>query len=266
MLPLHAPATLNAFFAQLAAAPQRALLLDYDGTLAPFHVERDQAFPYPGVRELLTTLVSAAHTRVIIVSGRALADLIALLAIDPLPELWGSHGWEHQLPDGTVISPTLTNEAIAGIAAAQHVACAYGLEHTLERKPVGIAVHWRGLAPKAAAGLHAEIGQLWEPITRRYHLDLHPFDGGLELRAPGRNKGTAVQTVLATLGSEVALAYLGDDQTDEDAFRAIGARGLRVLVRAKPRPSAADLWLRPPDELREFLTRWASIETPHATL
>ena len=262
MLPFHVPATLDTFFAQVAAAPQRVLLLDYDGTLAPFHVERNQAFPYLGVRELLTALVTSAHTRVVIVSGRALADLIALLAIDPLPELWGSHGWEHRLPDGTIIPPKLTNDAIAGIAAAHQVACAYGLDHTLECKPVGIAVHWRNLPPKAAAALHAEIGQLWEPIVRRYHLDLQSFDGGLELRAPGRDKGTAVQTVLATLEPEVALAYLGDDQTDEDAFRVIGGRGLRVLVRAEPRPSAADFWLRPPDELLNFLVRWASIEIP----
>ncbi|NTV64961.1 MAG: trehalose-phosphatase, partial [Oscillochloris sp.] len=180
--------------------------------------------------------------------------------LDPLPELWGSHGWEHRLADGTYIAPMLDSEARAGLAAAQRAVAAYGLEHPLEIKPVGLAAHWRGLPPKAAATLHREVGQLWEPIARRYHLGLHLFDGGLELRVPGRNKGTAVQTILDTLAPEATLAYLGDDLTDEDAFHTIGTRGLRILVRAEPRPTAADLWIRPPDELRTLLSRWATMD------
>ena len=52
------------------------------------------------------------------------------------------------------------------------------------------------------------------------------------------------------------MAYLGDDRTDEDAFRALRGRGLSVLVRAEPRETAADAWIRPPEELIEFLRTW----------
>jgi trehalose-6-phosphatase len=55
------------------------------------------------------------------------------------------------------------------------------------------------------------------------------------------------------------VAYLGDDLSDEAAFRAInqiGSRGLSVLARQKRRESAAKVWLRTPGELREFLERW----------
>jgi trehalose-6-phosphatase len=45
--------SLETFWQQLQTAPQKVLLLDYDGTLAPFHLERNKAFPYPGVREIL---------------------------------------------------------------------------------------------------------------------------------------------------------------------------------------------------------------------
>lgn len=253
----HAATTLESFFAQLAGAPERALLLDYDGTLAPFQVERDKAFPYPGVRELLAALVAAGHTRVVVISGRSIADLEALLGLDPLPELWGSHGWERRLADGTYRPPELGAQAVAGLEAAQQAAAARGIDHALERKPAGLALHWRGLDPSAAQALREEIGQLWAAIVLRHGLKVHQFDGGLELRVPGQDKGSAVRTLLEELEPNAAIAYLGDDLTDEDAFRALDGRGLRVLVRPQPRPSAADLWLRPPEELLAFLERWA---------
>lgn len=89
---LHLQANLDSFFARLAAAPRRALLLDYDGTLAPFKTKRQQAAPYPGVPELLAAVRDAGRTRVVVISGRSVADLGRLLGLDALPELWGSHG------------------------------------------------------------------------------------------------------------------------------------------------------------------------------
>jgi trehalose-6-phosphatase len=58
------------------------------------------------------------------------------------------------------------------------------------------------------------------------------------------------------MGRETAAAYLGDDATDEDAFKAIRGRGIGVLVRPQFRATAADFWLKPPEELLEFLERW----------
>ena len=62
--------------------------------------------------------------------------------------------------------------------------------------------------------------------------------------------------ILGEIGPKAAVAYLGDDQTDENAFRAIKGRGLAVLVRIEPRPTMADVWLRPPEELGNFLRGW----------
>jgi trehalose-6-phosphatase len=61
----------------------------------------------------------------------------------------------------------------------------------------------------------------WSPLARETGLSIHKFDSGLELYAPERDKGFAVRTVRAELGAEAVMAYLGDDMTDEDAFRAI---------------------------------------------
>src|SRR5919205_3819309 len=96
----HSAPDLDPFFAVVRRAEKRALLLDYDGTLAPFRVERDEAVPYPGIREILPSLVDAGDTRVVVISGRRAHDLPPLLKLEWLPEIWGTHGWERLLPDG----------------------------------------------------------------------------------------------------------------------------------------------------------------------
>jgi trehalose-6-phosphatase len=62
--------------------------------------------------------------------------------------------------------------------------------------------------------------------------------------------------VLSETAAGGQIAYLGDDLTDEDAFRALKPRGLAVLVRAVLRDTSADVWIRPPRGLLHFLERW----------
>lgn len=81
----------------------------------------------------------------------------------------------------------------------------------------------------------------------------------MELRVPGHSKADAVETIMDEEGKEAAVAYLGNDLTDEEAFRAMKGNGLTVLVRPEPRPSAADLWIQPPHELCDFLWLWGGL-------
>lgn len=249
---------LDAFFARLAASPRRVLLLDYDGTLAPFREERGAAVPYPGVREAIGALDAAGHTRVVIISGRAVADLIPLLGVEPAPEVWGCHGWERRLADGTYSVGDIGDQARDALERGERALREHGLAPRTERKPVSVALHFRGLARVAVDELRRTVAAEWSGVVRSGGLEVHEFDGGLELRVPGVDKGAAVETVLSETEIEgpAAAAYLGDDLTDEDAFRAIRGRGLSVLVRHALRPTAAQLWLRPPDELLEFLRGW----------
>jgi trehalose 6-phosphate phosphatase len=78
----------------------------------------------------------------------------------------------------------------------------------------------------------------------------------LELRLRGCDKGQAIQTMLAECDDDVAIAFLGDDTTDEAAFLALDGRGLSVLVQKKCRQTAAAVWLRPPEQLLKFLEDW----------
>jgi trehalose-phosphatase len=232
------------------------LLLDYDGTLAPFRIERDQAVPYPGVRVLLDTMLRANHTRLAVVSGRALRDLEPLIGLAQPLEIWGSHGWERWTPAGGYQIAGWSARVSDGLAAARRWIEENGLRGHCEEKPAGLALHWRGLAPAAAEALRERAIEHWAPLAQWAGLLPHPFDGGIELRIPGWDKGAVVKTILAEEEAGAAIAYLGDDLTDEDAFKVLSGRGLTILVRPELRPTAADLWIRPPEELLAFLTRW----------
>ena len=251
----------ESFFAALKGSPNRALLMDYDGTMAPFKEERSAAFPYPGVRGTLKRILKDRHTRVIIISGRSLKDLIPLLRLDPLPEIWGSHGGERLLSDGTHLTETLTGEGAESLKSTTRGIKEMGWEKLLERKSLGLAIHWRGLKKDRIEEIRRRVTEIMPPDLEKIGLSLHSFDGGLELRPSGVNKGDAVRTILNEMGDGVPVAYLGDDLTDEDAFEAVKNRGLGVLVRDRLRETKADLWLRPPDELVDFLHRWASLDT-----
>ena len=242
-------------------SPQPVLFLDYDGTLAPFSVERDQAFPYPGVKEILTEIMTSTRTRLVIVSGRPIDDLMPLLALDPMPEVFGSHGWERRSPDGTRFTFPLPSDAQGAIEDARFWIIQNGLEAQSEIKPASVTIHWRGLPKPERQKLREAALAAWTPFTTVESIELAPFDGGLELRVLGQDKGNAVRTVMAEVGAEGAAAYLGDDQTDEDAFAALAREGLSVLVRAEKRSTRADLWLTPPDELLDFLGQWRDMTT-----
>ncbi len=247
---------LAAFWQRLQRNSTPVLLLDYDGTLAPFRVARDQAFPYPGVRQRLAALLEHSGTRLVIVSGRTVTDLLPLLGMEPHPEIWGCHGWERLLPSGEYRLGDLPAAARSALDKAAAWIAGRGLEAHSESKPASVTLHWRGLDEQSAAGLRRSATAVWRPLAEEVGLELHEFDGGLELRHPGRDKGSAVREVLAETPPAAAIAYLGDDLTDEDAFRALHGRGLSILVRSQRRTSSADLWLRPPEELLEFLDTW----------
>lgn len=244
------------FFARLKQSSSRALLLDYDGTLAPFVVERDQAVPYPQVGELLDAIVAEGSTRLVIVSGRWTKDLIPLLGMQEPTEIWGCHGWERLWPDGRREEGRLPRIVEQALDHAAAWARGRGFASHVEVKPASVALHWRGLSTDARNQIRNSGEAAWTPLARKVGLELHEFDGGLELRFPGRDKGYAVRQILGELPKGAAVAYLGDDRTDEDAFCALRGRGLNVLVRDEYRPTAADLWLRPPEELLQFLSSW----------
>lgn len=244
------------FFAGLRNAPQRLLMLDYDGTLAPFTSDRGAARPYPALLPVLRELFAHARCRTVIISGRSVDAIHALLPEASQSEIWGSHGWERRFADGRYLPPSLDSIAAHTLEKEWNWLSALFPASQIERKPASIALHWRGYAQEDQIMMRALSRKRWRRLIEEISVELHGFDGGIELRARGRSKGDAVRALLEEYSSAPAAAYLGDDLTDEDAFAALAGKGLRVLVREKPRKTAADLHIRPPEELLWFLEQW----------
>jgi trehalose-phosphatase len=245
----------DAFFDRLSSARHRLLLLDYDGTLAPFHEDPRRVRPYPEVCAALRRIAERAATRLVIVSGRRLEDLEPALELLPHHEIWASHGWERSV-GGKVTRHVPAGEVRELLGRAALVAQSFtGRGARIERKVASVALHWRGLPDALAGRIRLEAQRLWWPMVRG-QLALLPFDGGVELRARGHDKGSAVREAVASCELPVC-AYLGDDITDEDAFRAVRPHGLAVLVRELHRSTMADVRLAPPSEVTAFLDRWA---------
>lgn len=253
---------LVSFWQRLPLAPEKVLLLDYDGTLAPFKIKREEAVPYDGVREVLDKIMAETNTRVIIVSGRMIDDLLPLLGLNSIPEIWGSHGFERLLPDGSIEKKLLSDTCSNGLETAYSWIIKEGHKAHCEKKPSSIAFHFRGLQTEIQKELTQQVKFAWDPIAHDGNLEIHSFDGGLELRVPDVNKGEVVACILAESDDQAILAYLGDDLTDEDAFKAIKDRGLSVLVREQYRETLADCWLIPPIELLDFLNNWYRLALP----
>lgn len=253
---LNREISLDSFFNQLISAKHRILMLDYDGTLSPFTADRENAIPYPGISDILEKIISDGGTRLIVISGRSIDDLRRLLNMKFQPEMWGSHGAERysQQIGYSTIDPS--NSTLSALDSIREWSVRNKLDSFMERKPFGIAFHWRGLSGREKRKIAETVEDEWKNRLSEYNLELQSFDGGLEIRYKEINKGSAVDSILQDYTKDFIAAYLGDDLTDEDAFKALGDRGLKILVRKERRPTTADVILSPPEELLDFLTRW----------
>jgi trehalose-phosphatase len=236
---------------------QSLLMLDYDGTLAPFREDRMQALPWPGVPERLDRLSALPCVHVALITGRSARELAALLPLKHSVEIWGSHGREHLTADGAYTSSDLAPAQKAVLAQLDNALREAGFASQIERKPASMAVHWRGLPAEAAGKIEQVARNTFGSAGGRSGLQLLVFDGGVEVRSDSINKGHAALHLLTQFPTAVA-AYLGDDTTDEDAFAALRGRGLTLLVRSESRPSQAAYWLQPPQDLLAFLDAWTA--------
>ena len=253
---------LDEFFRALAGSQYPLLLLDYDGTLAPFRLDRFRARPWAGVRQLLARIQQQGRTRMTIVTGRPAAEIAPLLGLETPLEVWGLHGAERLYPDGRRELEQTLVEVSSKLDELREQLSRDSLGGLFEDKANGVVMHWRGASAAKARLIEKRTRALFEPLAQLDGLGLLEFEAGLELRA-GRDKGAAVEAILEEAGVGGPVAFLGDDLTDEAAIRAVNkAAGahLSVLVRQEPRKTVADVWLRPPGELRRFLEKWVETE------
>jgi alpha,alpha-trehalase len=241
------------------AGRRAAVFLDYDGTLTPIVAHPDLAVLAPDARDALERLSRVAT--VAVVSGRALADVRALVALDDIVYA-GNHGFEIDGPGGTTASHEVGEAFLDEVARARDVLVKRVARIPgawVEDKTHSLSVHHRQTPQEQVADVEAAVDETLADAPR---LRKHHGKKVFEVRPRiDWDKGRAVLWLLEALDLEdsaVLPLYLGDDVTDEDAFRALDGRGAGVLVAEGPRASAAVYRLRDPDEVREFLVRLAS--------
>jgi trehalose 6-phosphate phosphatase len=193
---------------------------DYDGVLARLRDVPSAAVPEDGVPDALARLAAVDGVTVALVSGRGAADLQATSGLTG-PYRWvGSHGAEF---DGPLVGELADRrDALAALLAPEVDGVPGAL---LEVKPVSVAVHVRQVQDRPAAAALLERARTLVDSS----LTLKPGKEVLEIAVTDADKGTALRRLVAELGAAAAM-YLGDDVTDEDGFRALGADDLTVKI------------------------------------
>lgn len=231
--------------------PDAALFLDVDGTLIEFVPRPEEARVPPALLEMVDALRDALGGALAVISGRKLADIDRLFA--PLTlAAGGQHGAEARL----------TPESEAQVFAAHETALAGLFEHVepflaahprirVERKGLSTAFHYRDV-PAAAPALRAALEQALAPAMET--LNLLESHLCYDVRAREADKGKAVERLMAVapFAGRVPV-YIGDDWTDEDAFKVALAGNGRAIRVGVPRATLATETLRDPAALRTWL-------------
>lgn len=244
----------------VARTPDLLVAMDYDGTLAEIVDDPAEAHPDAESIRLLVELAALPRTHVAIVSGRARSDLVRLTGlcdgsvsgdgtVDPVEpgvrgsrptiaaaagwsadgiHLIGSHGsepdadWADDIPIGVV--------ALREVIALELERIAADLPGSwVEHKPTSAVLHYRASDPRPAARAVIDARTLPERIESLRGVVVKNGKCVVELCALPIDKGWALARLMARLGV-TATMFVGDDETDEDAFAVLGEHDLGVKV------------------------------------
>jgi len=254
---------------QIAARIQErevVIFLDYDGTLTPIVARPELAVLSDKMRATIRRLGQMCPTA--IVSGRALSNVKNLVQIDELYYA-GNHGFEISSPHDSTILYEKGKEFVTAVKdACQRIELQIaGIDGAfVENKTYSLSVHYRLAAPESVAEIESVVD---EQLKNFPNLQKHEGKKVFELRPKiDWNKGKAVLWLLQALHldhPETFPIYIGDDRTDEDAFRVLQGRGMGILVSDIRQDSYADYVLRDTDETCQFLTMLTTmLEEVHA--
>jgi trehalose-phosphatase len=261
-VPGHASDQVSEWVSRWHAAGHLALLLDFDGTLAPIVADPASAFIPGATRNAIERLRRQPGVRIGIISGRRVSDVRARVGIGELFYA-GNHGMEIEGPqlrriheEALTYRPAL-EEAIRELGPRLRTFDGV----LLEDKGLTLTVHYRRARVRDIPRLRADVTSV---VRRVAGLRITEGKKVLEVRPDvSWDKGSAVEFLLGhlELSPETPLLYVGDDRTDEPAFGAVQARpyGEAIIVAEAPVPGTVARWyLRGTDEVRVLLETLAA--------
>jgi trehalose-phosphatase len=234
------------------------LLLDFDGTLADFEADPAAVRLSPARQLLLQLLANRSDLSACIVSGRRINDLRARAGGGSNLFYAGLHGLEIEGPGlrfthhaASAAAPTL------GVLVIEVTKATRGLPGVvIEDKGLSIVLHVRGASKSDRLHALTRFRALAEPYINDGILRVQPGDEMTEL-LPNIDwtKGDAVRAVIRHVESmhkQTAWpVYIGDDETDGDAFEEIGDSGLTIGV--SNRATGASFRVADTDSVEAFL-------------
>lgn len=224
--PLTYPSRLD-LTAERGGRPPPALFVDFDGTLVDIAPHPDAISVAPGLPQLLEDISRRLNGRLAIVSGRQVADLDRHLGTVDIT-MAGSHGGELRKAGSAEIIPLADPIDKRVVAALRDLAREQG-GLLVETKPCSAAIHYR-----SNPAVETEILAQARCLADANALKLKRGKMVVELAMPGADKGHAVSRIMELPGFAGAKpCFIGDDVTDEDAFRQVREYGgMGILVGA----------------------------------
>ena len=243
------------YAALVRASDDLVIGLDFDGTLSPIVDDPEEAHIHPEAGEVLIDLAEQIRA-VAVITGRPARQVLALGGLEDVGNEIGEHGRELFVlgqygnerwtsTNRRVISPKPPRGLASFTAGLPRLLRRGDAEGAwVEEKGLAVAVHTRRLEEPQAA--YERLLPLLEEAAKSHDLDVEPGRNVIEIRAHGMDKGAAVRRLVDELGAK-AVAFVGDDLGDVEAFRAVedlrrqGWPGLLVCSGSEEENALADL-------------------------
>ncbi len=246
--------------ADYAKAKRRLILLDYDGTLAPFTPDPAQAKPSPRALAALGALCAVPSNRIVLISGRTKDDLSVWFEKLGMT-LVAEYGAWMRAADKGAWQPTLPldtrwKERVRPILQ-RFVNRVPG--STLEEKETSVVWHYRRVDLNTGAIAARELIDTLTNLTANLELVVYIGPRSVEVRSSRVSKGTFYQTQLAKEPWDFILAF-GDDWTDESLFSVLPPSSASVRIGLTA--STARFNVETPEEALSLLERLAQVDRP----
>lgn len=237
------------------------IFLDYDGTLAPIADTPQDAVIPSQTKKSLQELSMRPDCALAVISGRSLEDLKDTVGIEDIIYV-GNHGLEIEGPKIRFESPLAQEyRIILGQIKESLAKRLYSIKSAmLEDKGLSLSIHYRLVDKDDIAKVEAIVYGVSAPYSLKNKVKIKNGKKVLEITPPsGQDKGKAVLWLLARQkfilkNKPILPVYIGDDISDEDAFRALRDKGLTIFV-GNHRQSQAQYYLKDTKEVYEFLKR-----------